>query len=282
MNHIVVRVLSFLQRRLEFYLYRISIPSKVKRMRQKTKIKVLFVVSEVSIWKTESLYCEMQKHPRLEPLLGVTLTTADKPSESYRKFKLLTKYLTDNNYSYVELYGCDISDKIKPDIIFYQQPYEGVIDGNLFFRNNKDSLFCHVNYGFNSIGQKWVGRSEYLHYCWQTYYENIVAMNYYESVTPFITRSKGHVTGLPFQNILEKNKDEFNNPWKPQDKAKNKIIWAPHHTISSRSNLLNYSTFLDIADIMLNIAEKYKDYIQIAFKPHPFLLKNLYNYLFLV
>ncbi len=277
MNNIVVRGLSFLQRRLEFYLYRFSIPSKVKRMRQKSKIKVLFVISEVSIWKTESLYCEMQKHSRFEPLLGVALIVADKPSESYRKFKILTKYLTAKKYSYVELFGRDISDKIKPDIIFYQQPYEGFIDGNLFFRNNKDSLFCNVNYAFNSIGQKWVGGSEYLHYCWQTYYENIVAMNYYESVTPFITRTKGHVTGLPFQNMLERSKAEFPDPWKPQGQRKKRIIWAPHHTIPIEKNLLDYSTFLDVADIMLDIAVECKNDTQIAFKPHPFLLKKLYN-----
>lgn len=277
MNNIVVRGLSFFQRRLEFYLYRMSIPSKVKRMRQKNKIKVLFVVSEVSIWKTESLYCEMLEHPRFEPILGVALITADKPSESINKFKILTDYLSKKGYSYIELYGNDINKEIKPDIIFYQQPYGDVIDGYLFYRNNNESLFCNVYYAFNSIGQKWVGSSEFLHHCWQIYYENDVAMNYCESVMPFITKNKGRLTGLSFQDTLEKDRQEFSNPWKPQDKEKKRIIWAPHHTIPTAPNLLEYSTFLDVADIMLEIAEEYKEELQIAFKPHPFLLKKLYN-----
>ena len=93
MNSIILRGLSYLLRKLTFYLYRRSIPNKVKEMRKKPKIKVLFVVSELSIWKTEHLYCEMLKHPRFQPVLGLVLLAADKPSESVRKFDILTKYL---------------------------------------------------------------------------------------------------------------------------------------------------------------------------------------------
>ena len=277
MNNIVIRCSSYLRNRLELYIYRKSIPYRVKSLRKKSKIRVLFVVSEVSIWKTESLYCEMLKHSRFDPILGVSLITADKPSEAIRKFEILTKYLSDKNYSYIELCGNDINDKVKPDIVFYQQPYEGVIDECLFFRNNKKALFCHVAYGFNSIGQKWVGAPAYLHYCWQIYYENSVSMKYCESIMPIFSRRKGYITGLPFQDILEKDNTEFVNPWKPQNKVKKKIIWAPHHTIPTADNLLEYSTFMNIADVMLKIAQEYKDDIQIAFKPHPFLLKKLYN-----
>ena len=277
MNNIIVRGLSYLQRKMEYYLYRMSIPSKVRTMREKPEIKVLFVVSEVSIWKTETLYCEMLKHPRFEPILGVSLLTADKPSEAIRKFELLTKYLSGKNYSYVELYGSDIRNKIKPDIIFYQQPYDGFIDGELFFRNCENSLFCHVNYGFNSIGQKWVGALPYFHHCWQFYYENSIAMDYYESVMPSSSRNKGCITGMPFQDILKKDKSEFADPWKSQIKSKKRVIWAPHHTIPTVSNMFEYSTFMEVADVMLEIAQEYSDDIQMAFKPHPFLLKKLYN-----
>lgn len=277
MNSIILRGLSYLLRKLDFYLYRRSIPNKVKEMRKKPKIKVLFVVSELSIWKTEHLYCEMFKHPRFQPVLGLVLLAADKPSESVRKFDILTKYLLEKDYSYIELFGNDIRSNINPDIIFYQQPYDGFINDNLFYRNNREALFCHVNYGFNSIGQKWVGASSFLHYCWQTYYENSTAMNYYDSVLPALSRNNAYATGLPFQNTLEKDKSQYSDPWKFQKKEKKRIIWAPHHTIPIGGNLIEYSTFLDIADIMLELAQKYKEDIQVAFKPHPFLLKKLYD-----
>lgn len=263
---------------MKLYRYRSSIPSKVAAIRQKPKIKVLFVISEISLWKTEDLYCEMLKHPRFEPVLGVTLLTADKPSEAIRKFTRLTEYLTERNYEYEELYGNDIKNNIRPDIIFYQQPYDGLFDSHLFYQNNKEALFCNVYYAFNTIGQKWVAASPYLHHCWQIYYENKVAMDFCESIMPSISRDKARFTGLPFQNSLEKDKSEFTDPWKPQETQKKRIIWAPHHTIpTAANNLLDYSTFLDVADVMVEIAEKYKDQVQIAFKPHPFLLKKLYN-----
>lgn len=278
MSNVVVRGLSFIKRQLDYYLYKRSIPFRVRQMRQKPKIRVLFVVSEVSIWKTEPLYVEMLKHPRFEPILGVSLIIADKPSEAFRKFDKLIKYITERNFSYIELFGNDICSNIKPDIIFYQQPYEGLIDEKLFFNSNKDSLFCYVNYGFNSIDQKWLGSLPYLHYCWQIFFENFASRDYYDNVLPMGARNKGYVTGLPFQDILEMDKATFYNPWKLQNKRKKRIIWAPHHTIPIERNLLDYSTFLDVSDIMLEIAQEYKDEIQIAFKPHPFLLKKLYNY----
>jgi CDP-glycerol glycerophosphotransferase (TagB/SpsB family) len=53
-----------------------------------------------------------------------------------------------------------------------------------------------------------------------------------------------------------------------------RIIWAPHHTIDFREGL-GYSNFLRYHQIMLDIAENYKDKIQIAFKPHPLLKVKL-------
>jgi hypothetical protein len=275
MTDIILRSISFLYRKLDFYFYRRSIPSKVRSIREKNKIKVLFVLYELSIWKTEPLYCEMLKHPRFEPVIGTSLIAADNPSEAIRKYGLLTKYLAEKKYPYVELFYNEIKSTIKPDVIFYQQPYDDVIDANLFFRSNKNSLFCHVNYGFNLTGQEWVGLSEYLHHCWQIFYENSESMNFYESTMPAFSRNKGRITGLPLQDTLEREKTEFLNPWKSQHKKK--IIWAPHHTIPEMSNELHYSTFLDVADVMLEIAKEYADEIQMAFKPHPFLKKKLYK-----
>ena len=62
--------------------------------------------------------------------------------------------------------------------------------------------------------------------------------------------------------------------WKPQVKKKKRIIWAPHHTVDY---LFNFSNFLNYCDDMLRLAEKYKDDIQIAFKPHPVLKFKLIN-----
>ena len=60
--------------------------NKIKEVRAKAKIKVLFVVGDVSMWKTELLYKAMLKHDRFQPILGTALITADIPNESLRKY----------------------------------------------------------------------------------------------------------------------------------------------------------------------------------------------------
>lgn len=256
------------------YEYRRTIPAKVRAMRQKEKIKVLFVLSDLSLWKTESLYCAMLKHPQFDPVLGLCLLEMDKPTEVICKFNRLHEYLNKEKYEYIEIYKNDISSLIKPDIIFYQQPYESFIDSDLFFRNNQQALFCHVSYAFNTIQMPWEGKLIYYHFCWQHYFENEIAKEARNNVMPRFIRN-GVVTGVPIQDTLASLDKKMINPWKKSTTNRKRIIWAPHHTISS--GLLHYSTFLSIADDMIVLAKKYKEQVQFSFKPHPFLFKRLVN-----
>jgi CDP-glycerol glycerophosphotransferase (TagB/SpsB family) len=93
-------------------------------------------------------------------------------------------------------------------------------------------------------------------------------------------RNKGKnivVTGYPlFDEFIAKQKNTMNDVWKIKDRNIKRIIWAPHHTIENNENVLGYSCFLLHAQFMFDIASKYKDKIQIAFKPHPLLRSNLY------
>ena len=58
-------------------------------------------------------------------------------------------------------------------------------------------------------------------------------------------------------------------------KKKKKIIWAPHHSIEDNDDFLGYSNFLNYYDKFIEISKKYKDILQIAFKPHPSLYAKL-------
>jgi CDP-glycerol glycerophosphotransferase (TagB/SpsB family) len=83
------------------------------------------------------------------------------------------------------------------------------------------------------------------------------------------------VTGYPGMDIfLQKGYNPIDD-WKIKNRKIKRIIWAPHHTISGMGASLDYSTFLSYSELMLQLAEKYKNEIQIAFKPHPVLRPNL-------
>lgn len=260
------------------YYYRRRIPKLVKQVRQKEKIKVLFVLSDVSLWKTEGLYQTMLRHPCFEPILGTTLITSDIASESIRKYNSLINYLDKAGYPHVELYSENMLI-INPDIIFYQQPYGGFISENISYykRALMGALICNVPYFMNTLAikpdNKWVIDLELHRYCWQMYVENEITAGV--GKLSILKGKNIRITGLPIQDVLSQPKEKFKDPWIKQDSHKKRIIFAPHCSLPSEGNLLNLSRFLDVADIMVSLARKYKDSVQFAFKPHPFLKKRL-------
>lgn len=282
-----MRIIEFLNRASRsaitlgyLYTYRRKFPKILKRIREKEKIKVLYVLSDLSLWKTEDLYRAMLCHPRFEPIIGVTLLTCDTPSESVRKYESLLNYLNSSHYQYKELTQQILLD-ISPDITFYQQAYLSIISESIDFNQivKNESLLCDVHYSFRTLApikkNNWIVDLNLYRFCWHMYLENELSLEYAK-----ISLLKGknmRVTGVPVQDNLIKSKNLFNDPWKPQNKRKKRIIYAPHHSLPGTSPYLNLSCFLDVCDFMFELAEFYKDEVQFAFKPHPFLRRKLIN-----
>ena len=109
---------------------------------------------------------------------------------------------------------------------------------------------------------------------WQNYYENESA---YTDLKKRFTEVSSNVviTGLPVTDMFLNERHE--NRWKKTDEKCKRIIWAPHFSISD-DGCLNYSTFLSVAEDMLEFVKTTQLPIQIAFKPHPLLKSELYTY----
>lgn len=248
-------------------LYISTIPIRVKYIRRKEKIKVVFAIADLGAWKTENLYVKMLNHQRFDVYLLLLPSLED--SSSYGQLK---KYLETKSYIYFTLKNKETIQKVfSPDIIFYQKPYGNEIDIKYFYIKNLKSLFCFVNYAFHSINDKWACNCTLHNLAWQIYYENDLC---WKELIPY-KDNKGKnsvVTGLPFTDQFIQF-DYQTNPWKKQSIDKKRIIWAPHHSIPEFKGMFSYSTFTKYYQFMLMLADKYANQIQIAFKPHP-LLKN--------
>lgn len=245
------------------------LPGKVKKLRKKDIIKVLYVLNEVGSWKTETLYNKMCEHPRFK--VSILVVPTEIAPYNYEMMKL---YLDKKGYKYDIIQDTERIDKLfNPDIIFYQKPYHGIIDKRFFYRYNLKSLFCYVLYCFRNRDYPGIRSFDFINFIWQFYAENDKVIE--ESVPVFCTKARNMVnTGLPFMDDLLLDKSHYNDPWKDCGDKK-RIIYAPHHTIFS--DLYEYATFLDYCDYILDLAEKYKDKVQWAFKPHPLLKEKLFK-----
>lgn len=236
-------------------------------MREKEQIEVLFVIFELASWKTEGLYNAMMVHPRFSPKLLVV------PSlENRDAMRDVTDYLVRKGYVFDTIAsGERIADRFRPDIIFYQKPYSWCIDKPLFFRKNLGSLFCYMSYCFRNTTKAFNQNSFFHNYAWQVYVENESVQEEMKAIMDNSGRNT-IVTGLTIMDDLMKGKACFSDPWKRAGNLK-RIIYAPHHTVNNEQ--VHRSTFLTYGDFMLRMAEKYKDRVQWAFKPHPLLKPKL-------
>lgn len=190
------------------------------------------------------------------------------------------EYVRNRNYNFLSAYDeseetmIDVKKSLNPDIVFFSLPYK-----NTFYRyhiyNFRDRLTCYVPYGFftSKLSYRNNASLPFHNYLWKFFVESQYQKQ--ESIKYAINQGENVViTGsLPMEVVMD-NAYQPKSIWKKQESPKKKIIWAPHHTIDYSFNV---STFLEYAEWMLELAAKYQDKIQFAFKPHPVLKQRLIN-----
>lgn len=249
------------------------IPQRVERIRKKDIISVGFTISEMGMWKTENLYSLMKKHPRFSPILIVLPNPYNDAS-----LDNVIKFLEEKNYKYIVVKKNEfIRSKIKVDILFYHQPYWNSYYPKHRHHWNQLSLFAYVNYGLRGPETKDAYDLPLLNEAWQVYFENEDCLH----GPRILMQNKSCnavITGTPIQDsLIEVMSDsKIKDPWKKNGSTqKKRIIYAPHHTIPEARTWLQFSTFTEYGEFILELAEKYQSQIQLAFKPHPLLEPKL-------
>lgn len=249
----------------------------VFRLRHKKEINVVFIASSLSMWRYQHIYELLSRHPRFKTSIVIVPFISYSHDQQKSDVYVLKRYFDSNNIKYY-IGGCDesfdIRDNLKPDVLFYPQPYSGAHSDKDDYYSFRDRLLCYYPYAFWSATGDW-SYNELLHnYAWKLFYSTelhrIDAKKYAEN--------KGRnveIVGYP-------NADDFmagvhSDVWKPQASSKKRIIWAPHFTIFP-GGYLTQSNFLWMAEFMLELTEKYFDRVQFVFKPHPRLMTELYRH----
>lgn len=242
----------------------------IKRIHGRKKIRVGFLCMTMPVWKYETIFRELMKMDRYEP---VVLFSPKLDGWKLRKSYLrsMLDYCTRNEFPYIKMrnsffnIGADVK-KLDLDIVFFAQPYYGLTCKQYSFDKFHNSLLFFIQYD-NALSTSEFSYNSLLHrIAYRLYYpfeeQKRIAADY------GIDSNKIVAAGPICYDIYKETK-----PFK-WNSNKKKIIWAPHHTIMP-GGWVQMSCFLDICDYMFVLAEKYKEQIVIAFKPHPHLLPNL-------
>lgn len=247
-----------------------------QKLRNKSEIKVVFLVAFDSVWKYEYLYRLMLEDHRFHPILCIVPYTANGEGAMFENLDKTYNYFKNRNYNVVNTYRgngiwLNIKNELLPDIVFFTVPYDYTFS-QYRISNFLDTLTCYVPYAFVVISELGFHYSSVFYTSlWRYFCET----DYHLKVGKSIMSNNGknlYVTGYPTFDML-KPKIQTTKP-----KDKKVVVWAPHHTISSAGSGLNYSCFEDFAFFFLELANKYSDLISFVLKPHPLLKQKLYEH----
>lgn len=271
---------------LKWRLFNDSTERRVCRKMNQGPIKVLFLSILDTNWKYDALYKAFAADAMFDPIILVCPIMDQTEEYMVEKMSSCYNMLKSRGYNVVKGYDkehdryVDIED-IKPDLVFNTEPYKGITDSRYFYERFKNmALICYINYSYEIIPYAWAFTNPMQNHAWRFFLETEEHLKLLQQVSP-IRGKNCVVTGYPmydtFMNCRPKGLE-----WKDQTHKLKRIIWAPHQSIEEEVDTKNvavrFSTFLLYAQKMRDIAVKYKDQIEIAFKPHPVLKMKLYKH----
>ncbi len=267
----------FLENKLIYNCHK-KYDEKLKNLKKKSKIKVVFFVIQSSIWKYEELYNLMEVDEKFDPII-IACSSVIYGNE---EMEIIYNNFNKKKYNVVKAYNAgndkwlDIKAEIQPDVVFFTLPYEYTKE-DYFITNFLDCLTCYVPYSFTITNLLPTAYDLLFHnLLWKAFYETSI---HYE-IAKKCARNKASnvvITGYPGTDVFLNKNYKPKNVWKIKEKKILKIIWAPHHTIDNSKSQINFSNFLKYYQTMIDLAIKHYDKIQIAFKPHPLLKQKLYK-----
>ena len=257
---------------------------RIELISQKKKIKVAFMFQTPAVWKYDRLYRLMENSDVFDPIVVLTPYNVNlfyDRAETMRVMEQSALYVEKNHYRFISAYDAeakrwvDVKKLIDPDVVFFSKPYKDTLYQYHIY-NFTDRLTCYAPYGF-FISNHYRENSNFPFHnlLWQFFAET----EYLKEVSEEHAVVKGEnisITGcLPMENLMRKDYTP-KDVWKPQQKPKKRVIWAPHHSIKP-TEMFKVSSFLEIADLMVRLRNEYKDRVIFAFKPHPVLKTKLYQ-----
>lgn len=247
-----------------------------RQLRRKKSISIVFPIDTFSKWKADSLLRLLLKHPRFTPVIRLVNVYEPGSKEDELNRRLIQEYAASLGVPCLSFTSYNaLPQGYRADLVILSEAYDGFI---LFQERNKGLFkrpFCYIPYGFYSIGNKANLNSIANNFALFNFYENESSR---QLATSLMDNGGANIsiTGHAMADAFLFSPDRFSPAWKNCGKPMKKIIWAPHWTIAEEtSSWFTAGNFLEVAEQMTELAERYQDEIQFAFKPHPLLHRAL-------
>lgn len=256
---------------------------RVSRLKTKRKIKVLFLINQIALWRLTNVVKKMLLDDLFDPLIMITPFTYYGEERMYNDLSRCYKFFQEKELPFITSFNSikrkwTTLKEINPDIIIISDPHKTTLDE--YYENAyMNYLTCYVPYTFDAATNFNTDEAynKPLHnFCWSI----LSTCEFSKNRAKTFAKNKGTntvLTGSFTCEELAKENYTLISPWKTQSKNKIKIIYAPHQSIETDATL-NISTFLTAGLKILELAVQYQDEIQWAFKPHPFLKEKLYRH----
>ena len=253
----------------------------LKQLRKEQRpVKVVFVAIDVAYWRYQHVYELMKTDSRFLPTIVLSPCIGHKQRE--QEMERLRAYFDARGTDYIDYdfngKPFDIRGKIVPDMVFFPQPYEHLLCAEHDCLNFYDRLTCYMPYAFWVSTGKLSYNMHFHNLAWRIYHCTSLHLKEAQRVA---TNKGRNVRVVGYSNADDFLRPHHDDPWRPMadGKKRKRIVWAPHFSIIAKSSTLPArSNFLWMADLMAALAKEYSDRIQIAFKPHPGLLTELYKH----
>lgn len=230
------------------------------------------------MWRSQTLYDLLSQDKRFDIHFALFPLPTFSPAQRSTAIQQLRSHFDKQQIPYLDLSaiekpGHTLRERLDPDILFYPQPYSRLFCNDLDSFSFSDKLLCYIPYAMLTASEPWAYRNHLNNIAWRLFFHSEARKE--DAARVLYNHGKNiRVVGDPVSDLF--SRPMHHDVWKPQERKKKRVIWAPHFTLSN-DYYLHRNAFSWLSDSMLDIAARYHEQIQFAFKPHPRLLSVLYD-----
>lgn len=255
----------------------------IKSIKEKTQIKIAFLIAYSSMWSCEKLYSMLSENKRYATYIIVSPVGFGSPEfqmEQYQEslnFFIENQYKTIGSYDMGERRELTFEEMGNPDIVMHLYPfYKDFPDNTNILNFPLSVLNAYIPYGIMICGKTKMQFNMMSHMLyWKRFVEDELQKKMTEKYSD-IGDWNVMVCGTLKMDELYANAPKKNESiWRISPRAGQnvkKIIYAPHYSI--RDHAVMFSTFDYHGQFILKYAKEHENDTSWVIKPHPAMKKG--------